>query len=92
MVVDKDRFETGNQDVVDGKRIRLLRRKTDWRSHSGIINSFKNQEWAKRINALLLEIESDPILSITIENIVIAIAAQVRQTKKKSAPIFQIIK
>jgi hypothetical protein len=43
---------------------------------------FSNQEWGKKVTALLLDIEDDPVHRDTVERVVRAIADQVREKKK----------
>ena len=68
------------------------RRRTDGVGHKTLTGRFRHKEWAKRIALMLLEIENDDVLRITIEKIIITIAEQARQRSPDFKGKFKIIK
>jgi hypothetical protein len=69
----------------------INRRKTDGVPHKCIIERFRNQEWAKRISAMLLEIEDSPALMRSTEAIVIAYAKQAREEIAARKPKLKVV-
>jgi hypothetical protein len=59
----------------------------DSTSYEEIIRHFKHKKWARKINALLLEVESDPVHRETVERVVKAIVDQIRGRKQQDKSV-----
>jgi hypothetical protein len=74
------------------REVDTVRKNNKASPNTPIIDKFRNPDWANRIVLMLLEIERDPILSMTVENLIATIAEQARIRKENSKPPFRILK